>query len=271
MKVRAARTVVGLLLACGIASACATVPYTGRPQLLLMSIDEERSLGEKAFRQHMGKVIEETDPEVLALVRDVGERIARVAERPDYKWDFRVIRNAELANAFALPGGKVAVYTGLFRVAQDTAGLAAVMGHEVGHAIARHGAERLSSGVVLDILGAGVAAAVGGSSKATQAAVQAAFGLGSQVGVLLPFSRAQEAEADYLGLILMAKAGYDPHAAVGLWERFASMGNQRSAEFLSTHPAPESRQKGLREALKDALPYFRAAPPAPVLPLPKAR
>jgi predicted Zn-dependent protease len=163
----------------------------------------------------------------------------------------------------------VAVYTGLFPVAQDEAGLAVVMGHEVAHALARHGAERMSQGVAAQIAGTGLAVAVSGSSPATRNAVMGAFGLGAQYGVLLPFNRSQESEADHIGLILMAKAGYDPAAALGLWKRMeASAGGQSPSEFLSTHPSYGTRQSTIESWIPEARTYFRADPHLTVAKLP---
>jgi predicted Zn-dependent protease len=200
-------------------------------------------------------------------VREVGERIARAAQKPSYHWEFAVIKKDE-ANAFALPGGKVAVYTGIFPLAQDTAGLAAVVGHEVGHVLARHAGERMSQGLLLDVVLSLGAAALGGSSPETRRLIYQALGLGAQIGYVLPFSRSQEAEADYIGLLLMAKAGYDPEAALVLWQRFAEHDKQRPPELLSTHPDPATRARNMRKWLPEAKKYYLATTPAPVRPLP---
>jgi predicted Zn-dependent protease len=260
---------LAVLLAVGI--GCATVPYTNRSQLIMMSPAEEMALGADAYKQVLAKEPISRDPEVNELVKDVGRRIAAVAERPDFQWELAVIEKWDVANAFALPGGKMAVYTGLFPVVKDTAGLAAVIGHEVGHAIARHGAERMSQGLVANILAAGAQVALGSQSPAAQQATMAALGLGLEVGVMLPFSRAQEAEADHIGIILMAKAGYDPRAAITVWENFEKAETSRPPEFLSTHPNPASRQQDIRGWLPEALPYFKAAQAAPVRALPLRR
>jgi predicted Zn-dependent protease len=248
-------------------SACATVPYTNRSQLIMLSQADEQALGADAYKQVLAKEPILRDPDVTGLVREVGLRIANVANKPDYQWEFTVIQE-DVANAFALPGGKVAVYTGLFPIAKDTAGLAAVLGHEVGHAIARHGAERMSQGVLVDLLATGASVALGGQSAAVRQASMAAFGLGAQVGYLLPFSRSQESEADHIGIILMAKAGYDPSAAIALWQRFAQAEKGRPPEFLSTHPNPEGRQVDIRGWLPEAQRYYNAAKAAPVRELP---
>jgi predicted Zn-dependent protease len=200
-------------------------------------------------------------------VERIGVRLARAAERSDYRWEFSVIDEKQV-NAFALPGGKVAVYTGIFPVAEDSDGLAVVMGHEIAHVIARHGAERMSQGLAAE-LGANVlGAAVGGGPSANL--VLAAYGLGAQLGVLLPYGRTQESEADHIGLILMAQAGYDPRAAIGFWQRMAGASRGGSPpEFLSTHPSHETREQQIREWLPEALQYFDATRRAPSERLPR--
>jgi len=250
-------------------AACATVPYTGRSQLMLMSGEQEMQLGADAYKQTLSKAKVVKDPQVVALVRSVGERIAAVAERPDFKWEFNVIDDDKQANAFALPGGKVAVYTGIFKVARDTAGLAAVMGHEVAHALAHHGAERMSQGMAANVVLGGASIALGSQSPATQQAILQALGLGAQVGVILPFGRQQESEADRIGMILMAKAGYDPSAAYDLWQRFEQMSDgQGPPEFLSTHPSYGTRQQAIRGWIPEAMSHYQAQRAAPVVALP---
>ena len=236
--------------------ACARAPYTRRSQLILVSPQEENELGARAFKQVVTKSRIEKAATVNQPVETVGQRIARVADRPDYKWQFVVIDDPKQQNAFALPGGKVAVYTGLFPLAQDTSGLAVVLGHEIAHALARHGAERMSQGVVAQA-GQSLLGAVLGTSPGANT-ILAAYGVGAQVGVLLPYSRTQESEADHIGLILMAKAGYDPHAAVGLWQRMQEAAKgQRPSEWLSTHPAEATRIEQIQGWLPEALQYYK--------------
>lgn len=269
MKSRVAGAVfatVGLL-----AAGCATVPYTKRSQFMLVSESQETQLGAAAFQEVLKKEPVSRDPAANAAVREVGERIARAADRPDYKWEFVVIDDPKTVNAFALPGGKVAVYTGLFPVARDEAGLAVVMGHEVAHALARHGAERISQQQAVQLGAIGASVALGSAAPATQSAIMQAFGLGAQVGVLLPFSRKQESEADQIGMILMAKAGYDPEAAVGLWERMrTASGGKGPPELLSTHPSDDTRIERIREFLPQARRYYVADPTLVVSNLPAA-
>jgi len=239
-----------------VLAACATVPYTKRSQLLFLSESQEMQLGADAYKEVLKKEKIETNAAVVALVRDVGLRIAKVANKPEYKWEFTVIDEPKTANAFALPGGKVAVYTGIFPVAHDTAGLAAVLGHEVGHAIAHHAGERMSQGIIIQAIGTAATVALGSYSAGTQQAIMQAFGLGAQVGVILPFGRSQEAEADHIGLILMAQAGYDPHAALQLWQRFEQMNKQAPPEFLSTHPSYGTREHNIQSWMPEAMSYY---------------
>jgi len=256
--------VVGVLLLAG----CVTVPYTQRSQFVILPEAQELALGVSAFREVLQKEKVVRDPRFVDPVEKVGRRIAAVADKPDYDWEFVVIDNPRTVNAFALPGGKVAVYTGLFPVAKDEAGLAAVLGHEIAHALARHGAERMSQGLLLQLAGAGVSVAVGDASPAMRQAVMQAFGLGAQVGVMLPFGRAQESEADRIGLILMARAGYDPAAALALWERMEAQGGAAPPEWLSTHPGYETRQDNIRGWLSEARAFYKPAPGLTVAPLP---
>jgi predicted Zn-dependent protease len=257
-----------LLLLAGGASACATAPYTNRSQFIVVSESQEQSLGAQAYHEVLSKEKLDHDPAVVDPVREVGERIARAADKPGYRWEFTVIDDPKTANAFALPGGKIAVYTGLFPVASDTAGLAAVLGHEVGHALAHHAAERMSQGLVVEVLGTGLSVALGSQSPAAQSAIMQAFGLGAQVGVLLPFGRTQEAEADHIGLILMAKAGYDPHAALALWQRFEHSETGSPPEFLSTHPSYGTRERNIESWLPEAMRYYHPDSQVKVEPLP---
>ena len=250
-----------------LAVACQQVPFTNRSQLILVSTEEETKLGAQAYREVLAKSPTVKSDRYVTPVRRIGERLARAAERPDYKWEFAVIDDPKQVNAFALPGGKVAVYTGILPVAQDSDGLAVVMGHEIAHVIARHGAERMSQGLAAE-LGANVlGAAAGGGPQANL--LLAAYGLGAQLGVLLPYSRTQESEADHIGLILMAKAGYDPRAATGFWERMArASSGGGTPEFLSTHPGHETREQQIREWLPEAMQHFSATARAPVERLP---
>src|SRR6266545_7038671 len=209
---------IGLLV--GAVMSCETVPYTGRSQLQLLSPEQEGQMGIQAYQQILGKAQLAADPIGSEMVKRVGGRIAAVTGHSEYQWEYRLIKDDRQVNAFALPGGKVAVYTGMLPVSRDETGLAAVLGHEIGHVLARHGGERLSQQMGVQTA-TQVLAGMASSNPATVQLVSAALGAGASVGVLLPWGRAQESEADHLGLILMAKAGYDPHAARDLWVRMA--------------------------------------------------
>jgi predicted Zn-dependent protease len=240
------------------AVACQTVPITGRSQLVLVPEGTEVQMGLESYQQILGKSKVSTDARLNEQVTRVGRRIAEATGRRDYQWEFKVIEDAQV-NAFCLPGGKVAVYTGILPVTRDDAGLAAVLGHEVAHAVARHGGERLSQQMAAQGLTlAATQALLGGSDPAIGQLVGAALGAGVSVGVLMPFSRAQESEADHLGLIYMAEAGYHPSAARDLWVRMgeASKGRQQ-IEFLSTHPLPATRITQIEGWIPEALKRYK--------------
>jgi len=251
---------LGLLLPLLLAG-CGTVPLTGRQQMLLMSEQEERALGARAFRDYLAKAAPSRDPAHRAQVTRVGQRIAAATGRTDLRWEFRVVVE-EQVNAFCLPGGKVVVNTGLLERVGDDDELAAVIGHEAAHAIARHGAERASQEMLAG-LGLSVAAGIIGARATDSAAAGlaiAALGAGATVGILLPYSRLHESEADRMGLIYMARAGYDPRAAARFWRRMQAMeGRGGTPEFLSTHPADATRIAGIEAALPEALSHYRPA------------
>jgi predicted Zn-dependent protease len=240
------------------AVACQTVPITGRSQLVLVPESTEVQMGLESYQQILGKSKVSTDARLNEQVTRVGRRIAEATGRSDYQWEFKVIEDAQV-NAFCLPGGKVAVYTGILPVTRDDAGLSAVLGHEVAHAVARHGGERLSQQMAAQGLTlAATQALLGGRDPAIGQLVGAALGAGVSVGVLMPFSRAQESEADHLGLIYMAEAGYHPSAARDLWVRMgeASKGRQQ-IEFLSTHPLPATRITQIEGWIPEALKHYK--------------
>jgi metalloendopeptidase OMA1, mitochondrial len=218
---------------------------------MLVSESNEMESGTLAYREIMRDSVLSDNSEALRLVRKVGERIARAANKPEYSWEFRVINDPENINAFCVPGGKVAVYSGIFPVAKDEAGLAVILGHEVAHALLRHAGERMSQS---QILGAGLALA--GASGLNPQILQA-LGLGASVGVVLPFSRSQESEADHVGLILMAKAGYDPRVSLEVWNRMERKEKGAPPDFLSTHPGSETRIQQLKAWMPEALQYYR--------------
>lgn len=247
---RLALALTALLLA-----ACQTVPVTGRKGLMLVSVEQERRLGVEAYAQALQEGRPSKDAKAVARVREIGRRLAEAANRPDFDWEFNLLESDQI-NAWCLPGGKVAVYTGLLPVAKDDAGLAVVMGHEIAHALARHGAERMSQGMIAQMGGNLLAVAMSQQPEATRALYSRAYGAGVSVGALLPFSRAHESEADRIGLTLMAEAGYDPEAAVSFWERMAAAtggaGGKGLEKFLATHPSNAERIAQIRAWLPEA-------------------
>lgn len=236
---------------------CAKAPYTGRNQLILISQSQEMALGNQAAQEVLDEEKLSKDPQYTKPVTQVGQRIAKAADRKDFQWAFYTIDKPKTPNAFALPGGKIFVYTGLFKYAKNRAQLATVMAHEVGHVIARHGGERLSTGILAQVGQELAVAAVGGYSAGTMEAFRAAFGLGLNVGVILPFSRSQEYEADRIGLILMSKAGYDPHAALEFWQNMSKAGGSKPPEFLSTHPVTSNRIAAIKQLMPEAMTYYK--------------
>jgi predicted Zn-dependent protease len=229
------------------------VPLTGRTQLIDLSREQEAALGLESYRQILGQSqVVPSGPEV-DMIREIGRRLASVSGDPGFEWEFNLIASDQ-ANAFALPGGKVAVYAGLLPIAQNHDGLAVVMGHEIAHAIARHGAERIAHEKLAQLGSIAVGTAVGEMDIETQRMVMGALGVGTQFGVLLPFSRSHESEADYMGLIFAARACFDPQEAPRLWERMAQAGGGAApAEFMSTHPGHETRIQQLNQWMPEAL------------------
>ena len=257
-----------LILLSTVIFACAEVPITGRQSLHMVPESELLAL---SFRQY-GEVIRNSqlsnDPQKTAAVRKVGRRIAQTAEAfliesglrasvKNYQWEFNLIKEDQTANAWVMPGGKAAVYTGILPYTRDETGLAVVLGHEVGHALAGHGNERMSQELLASMGGMALSTALSSQAQVTQQLAMAAFGAGASVGVLLPYSRLQESEADHIGLILMARAGYDPRAAIPFWQRLNASPGSRPPEMLSTHPAPETRIANIKALLPKAMTYYR--------------
>jgi predicted Zn-dependent protease len=249
-------TVAGLVVT--LLSGCETAPISGRQQLVLLPEAQEVQMGLQAYQEILKKEQVSNNPEYNALVQRVGRRIA-AASGENYQWEFKVLEGDNTVNAFALPGGKVGVYTGLIKFVDNEAQLAAVIGHEIAHATARHGGERVSQQMVAQVGLAATAAAMGNRDPGTVQAVTALLGAGATVGVLLPFSRLQEAEADRLGMVYMAKGGYDPRAARDLWVKMAQASRNRAKppEILSTHPADETRIANIEKYLPEALSFYK--------------
>lgn len=254
---------VALLSALLALTACYTVPETGRQSFILPIFDDVK-LGTQAFAEAKAKEKISSDPEANARVQRVGARIARAvgSNLPGAQWEFVVFDAPDTINAYALPGGKVAVYTGLLKVATTDDELAFVMGHEIGHVTSRHGAERMTEGVL--VAAGGVVLAEATQDRRNRDLLLAAYGAGGVLGTLA-FSRSQESEADFVGLRYAARAGYDPRAAIAFWQKMAeeSRKHGKLPEFLSTHPADERRIEALQREIPQVMPIYEQARPRP--------
>lgn len=261
----------GIIMIALFLSGCAEVPITQRKSLQLVPESELLALSFKEYKQVIRESRLSRDRDEVLRVERVGERIAAAAEQfladsgqkekiKGYRWEFRLIEDDKTANAWCMPGGKVAVYTGILPYTRDETGLAVVMGHEVAHALAEHGNERMSQALLAQMGGIALSAALTQKPTQTRELYMNLYGVGANVGVLLPYSRLQESEADRIGLTLMARAGYDPREAIPFWKRMNKQGGARPPEFLSTHPAPESRITDLKTYIPEALPYYEGAP-----------
>ncbi len=250
---------------------CAEVPITHRKSLQLLPQSQILALSLNQYSQIIKKSKLCEDPQKVAMVKRVGMRIAKATEEflkeefpklnMKFEWEFNLIEDDKVINAWALPGGKVAVYTGILPIAKDDNGLAVVLGHEIAHVIANHGNERMSQALITTMGGLTLSVALSKKSKKTRDIFLAAYGIGATVGFMLPYSRLQENEADRIGLILMAKAGYDPREALNFWLRMKKRGEKgkKIPEFLSTHPATESRIQNIKRLIPEALPYYLKA------------
>ncbi len=249
--------VVAILL---LVSACAVVPGTGRMQLNLVSPGEERRMGRQSFAEIKRRVPISKDVNATAMVQRVGSRVAGVADLPNAQWEFVLFQSSE-PNAFCLPGGKVGVYAGMLPIAKDEAGLATVVAHEVAHAVAHHGAERMSEQLLMEGIAVAVLSSLTEMDDKTRLMLFTAYGLGATFGRVLPHNRLQESEADNIGLIYMARAGYDPEQAIKFWERFSEYkrkkGGARMPAFFSTHPVDEQRIENLKRLMPKAKLQYR--------------
>lgn len=251
-----------IIVLCGVAAmiiSCATNPFTGKKTMALVP---DSSLFPSSFQQYStfikeNKVI--TGTKEAQMVKNVGDKIKLAAEQwlkangyatylNDYQWEYKLVED-KAVNAWCMPGGKIVVYTGLIKVAQDEAGLATVMGHEVAHALANHGQQRMSASVLQQLGAVGVGVATSGKSQQTQQLAMAAYGAGSNVAGMMPFSRAHETEADRIGLILMAIAGYNPDKATGFWQRMSANSSGSTPEILSTHPSDATRIANIQKLI----------------------
>jgi predicted Zn-dependent protease len=251
----------------------------GRHQIVAMSPQQEAQLGAQAFQQVQQTSDVVRDDSIVSVVRHIGGRLAEASNNRDvltqlklkpqqFHWEYRVVRSREV-NAFCLPGGKVVVYTGILPVAQTEDGLATVLGHEIGHALAHHGAERMAQQQLVQLGQAAIASSLSDLDPRQQRQVMGLLGAGSQYGLLLPFSRKHESEADHIGLLLMAGAGYDPREAILFWQRMERTGGGQRSEFASTHPSHEHRVRDLKEWLPEAMQLYRASENQRNRPLPR--
>jgi predicted Zn-dependent protease len=236
-----------------LASGCHTVPYSDRTRFLATSESEEARMGLDAWNEVLQSEKVSSDPFLNHALKRVGGAIAAVSGRSDFNWEFKVF-DSETANAYCLPGGKVGVYTALYRYTANDAELATVVSHEIAHAICRHGGERVSQNL-LQTLGAALL-----STATDSEAVMVAYGAATQYGALLPFSRKHESEADYVGLLLMAKAGYDPRQSIAFWRKFGDQESSKLMEYVSTHPHGTTRIEGLQEKMPEALKLYEQSP-----------
>jgi predicted Zn-dependent protease len=250
-----------------VVAACSTVPITGRRQLSLVSAGEMQTLSYQQYGEFMKTAKVSTNKTQTDMVKRVGGRVQKAVETyfaskgltdqlSGYKWEFNLVQDSSV-NAWCMPGGKVVVYTGLLPVTKTETGLAVVVGHEIAHAVAEHGAERMSQEMLAQ-LGSGVLSEVlKEKPQETQNLWMTVYGVGAQYGALLPFSRTHESEADHLGLIFMAMAGYDPGEALTFWQRMASSKGGSVPEFMSTHPSDETRIADIKSLLPEARTYYK--------------
>ncbi|HLP17862.1 MAG TPA: M48 family metallopeptidase [Bacteroidota bacterium] len=250
--------------------SCSSVPVTGRKQFNIIPDEQMLSMSFQQYDEFLKTNKLSTNQDQVALVKRVGGRIQQAVERymaeknmsdkiKDYKWEFNVVESKEV-NAWCMPGGKVVVYTGILPVTQDETGLAVVLGHEIAHAVAEHGGERMSQGLVAQFGGMALETALKDKTDATKNLWMTVYGVGAQYGALLPYSRIQESEADHMGVIFMAMAGYDPNKAVEFWDRMSKQaGGQKPPEFMSTHPADETRIENLKKWAPEAMAYYKTA------------
>lgn len=264
------RKITSLFLVAATFIACSTNPVTGRKQFKLVSEEELMGMATTEYRNFLSqnRPVSPSADRDAEMVRRVGQRVAAAVTKyyndngfgsalEGYQWEFNLV-NSQEANAWCMPGGKVVVYSGLLPITQNEAALANVIGHEIAHATFQHGNERMSQGLAQQLGGVALSVAVSSQPQATQNLFMQAYGIGSQVGVLLPFSRKQELESDRYGMIFAAMAGYNPREAISLWQRMEKASNgQAPPEFLSTHPAPGNRIQQLEKYLPEALKYYK--------------
>lgn len=264
------RKIISAFILSALLIACSRNALTGKKQLTLLPEAELQSMATTEYRQFLStnRIVSGTNNRDAEMVKRVGQRVVRAVEAyylekgmtdklTGFKWETNLIEDKNV-NAWCMPGGKIVVYTGILPVTQNEAALAAVMGHEVSHALMQHGNQRLSQGLLATVGQVALAVAVANKPQETQNLFLGAYGAGAQIGILLPFSRKHELEADRYGLIFTAMAGYNPQEAIGLWERMEKLNNgQKPPEFLSTHPSEGRRIEQLQKYMPEALTYYK--------------
>lgn len=257
---------ISFSIAAVLLTGCATVALTGRKQLMLVSDSQVLSLSNSSYKSYMDSAKVSTNKANTAMVVRVGKRIASAVETymkangltadlANYAWEFNLVQDSE-ANAFCMPGGKIVVYEGILKYANDDASLAVVLGHEVAHAVAKHSAERMSQQLVAQYGSQALSLLLSGKAELTQELAQQVYGLGANYGVMMPFSRKDESEADEMGLVFAAMAGYDPNVAVTFWEKMAQ-NSTAIPEFLSDHPSDARRISALQKEIPEAMKYYK--------------
>ncbi len=258
---------ISILVSLALVSGCTTLPVSGRKQLNFIPYSQLTSLSNDQYEQLSSTLVLSIDKNETTRLSGVGKRVAIATEEfmrrngmenriKDYTWEFKLFKDDSVINAFCLPGGKIGVYTGILKVTQDDSGLATVLSHEAAHAILDHGGERLSQLMLVQLGGVTLSQALRERSEETRQLSMMAYGVGANLGFVMPYSRVQEYEADRVGLIIMAIAGYDPEKALGFWERMKKAGSLMPVEFLSTHPVPENRIKMIKSSMPEAEKYY---------------
>jgi predicted Zn-dependent protease len=256
-----------ILLSSVIYQACNTVPITGRKQVSLLAEQDLIGMSLTNYSDFMSTHEKSNSITDSRMVKEVGENISNAVKSflkskgkskllEGYQWEYNLVEDPT-PNAWCMPGGKIVVYTGILPYTKDAAGLAVVMGHEVAHAVARHGNERMSHQIIMQYGASALSTFINDKPQETQALYQMAYGLGAQYGVMLPYSRTHETEADKMGLVFMAIAGYNPQAAIEFWERMSKSGGQKPLEIMSTHPSDETRIQNLKDFMPEAMKYYK--------------
>jgi predicted Zn-dependent protease len=261
------RSYLFIVLIAVVVFSCSVVPFTGRKQLSIVPESEMIAMGLASYQEFIKENPASPDKNNSNIVKEVGSRLSTAVDfyfaannmetRLDgYKWEYSLVEST-VPNAFCLPGGKIVIYSGILPYTKDKNGLAVVISHEIAHAVARHGGERMSQQLLLQFGGIALGEAVKNKPEETKSIYNTVFGIGSQLGVVLPYSREHEYEADKIGLIFMALAGYDPQSAVAFWERMSAIGGNKPPEFLSTHPTDAKRISKIKAAMPEVIQYYK--------------